>query len=78
MSQATRFYKHSSSGTDWAALLLGDKSATIVGADGWLCDALATAVLVGGQESAKWFGQPRLASYQLFAVTRGEESTWEI
>ena len=53
MSQATHFYKHSSSGTDWAALLLGDKSATTVGADAWLCDALATAVIVGGQESAK-------------------------
>ena len=36
------------------------------------------AVLVGGQESAKWFGQPELAGYQLFAVNRGEESAWEI
>ena len=30
-------------------------------------------VIVGGQESAKWFGQPELAGYQLFALTRGEE-----
>jgi hypothetical protein len=28
---------------------------------GWLCDSLATAVMVGGQESAEWFGQPELA-----------------
>jgi hypothetical protein len=36
------------------------------------------AVMVGGQESTQWFGQPELAGYQLFAVTRGEESAWEI
>ena len=36
------------------------------------------AVMVGGQESAKWFGQPELAGYQLFAVNRDEESAWEI
>ena len=36
------------------------------------------AVIVGGQESAKWFGQPESAGYQLFALTRGEERSWEI
>ncbi len=45
---------------------------------GWLCDALATAVMVGGQESAKWFGQLELASYKVFAVDRHEQTTWEI
>ena len=33
------------------------------------------AVMVGGQESAQWFGQPALAGYQLFAMNQGEEST---
>ena len=42
------------------------------------CDAITIAVRVGGEESAQWFGQPELAGYQLFAVNRGEESTWEI
>ena len=42
------------------------------------CDAITIAVMVGGEESAQWFGQPELAGYQLFAVNRGEESTWEI
>jgi thiamine biosynthesis lipoprotein len=71
MTAATRIYKHSSAGTDWSAL-------TVVGAQGWLCDAMATAVMVGGQDCAKWFGQPELAGYQVFAVNRHEQSAWEI
>ena len=45
---------------------------------GWLCDALATAVMVGGQESAKWFGQAELEGYQVFVVDRHENTTWSI
>ena len=68
MTQPTRIYKHSSAGTDWAALLLG----------AGLGLTLATAVMVGGQESAKWFGQPELVDYRVFAVNRHEETSWEI
>ena len=68
MTQPTRIYKHSSAGTDWAALLLG----------AGLGLTLATAVMVGGQESARWFGQPELEGYRVFAVNRHEESSWEI
>jgi len=39
---------------------------------------MATAVMVGGTESAKWFGQPELKGYQLFGVNRQEESVWAI
>jgi hypothetical protein len=59
-------------------IAIGAKSATVTGPLGWLCDALATAVMVGGQESAKWFGQPELMGYRVFAVNRHEESSWEI
>jgi thiamine biosynthesis lipoprotein len=59
-------------------IAIGAKSATVVGAEGWLCDAMATAVMVAGQDSAKWFGQPELAGYQVFAVTRHEQSAWSI
>jgi thiamine biosynthesis lipoprotein len=59
-------------------IAIGAKSATVAGPLGWLCDALATAVMVGGQESAKWFGQLELASYKVFAVDRHEQTTWEI
>ncbi len=59
-------------------IAIGAKSATVVGPEGWLCDAMATAVMVAGQEGAKWFGQPELAGYQVFAVTRHEQSAWSI
>jgi hypothetical protein len=59
-------------------IAIGAKSATVVGADGWLCDAMATAVMVAGQDGAKWFGQPELARYQVFAVTRHEQTAWSI
>jgi thiamine biosynthesis lipoprotein ApbE len=47
-------------------------------AEGWLCDAMATAVMVGGQDSVNWFGQPELQGYQVFAMNRHEQSAWEI
>jgi thiamine biosynthesis lipoprotein len=59
-------------------IAIGAKSATVVGADGWLCDAMATAVMVGGTDSAQWFGQPELQGYQLFGVNRHEDTAWEI
>ncbi len=59
-------------------IAIGVQSATVVGSEGWLCDAMATAVMVGGQDSAKWFGQPELAGYQVFAVNRHEQSAWSI
>jgi thiamine biosynthesis lipoprotein len=59
-------------------IAIGAKSATVVGPEGWLCDAMATAVIVGGTDSAKWFGQPELQGYQVFGVNRHEDSAWEI
>ena len=59
-------------------IAIGAKSATVVGAEGWLCDAMATAVMVAGQDSAKWFGQPELSGYQVFAVNRHEQTAWSI
>ena len=59
-------------------IAIGAKSATIVGAAGWLCDALATAVMVAGPDGAKWFGQPELADYQVWVIDRHENSAWSI
>jgi thiamine biosynthesis lipoprotein len=59
-------------------IAIGAKSATVVGAAGWLCDAMATAVVVGGVDSAKWFGQPELKEYKVFGVYRHEDQAWEI
>ena len=59
-------------------IAIGAKSATVVGPDGWLCDAMATAVMVGGTDSVAWFGQDELMGYQVFAVNRHEQTAWEI
>jgi hypothetical protein len=59
-------------------IAIGAASATVVGAAGWLCDAMATAVMVGGVDSARWFGQPELQGYQVFAVNRHDATAWEI
>jgi thiamine biosynthesis lipoprotein len=59
-------------------IAIGAKSATIVGPQGWLCDAIATAVMVGGTDSAKWFSQAELHGYQVFAIDRHEQTAWEI
>jgi thiamine biosynthesis lipoprotein len=59
-------------------IAIGAASATVVGPLGWLCDAMATAVMVGGTDSVAWFGQDELLGYQLFGVTRHEDTAWEI
>ena len=59
-------------------IAIGAQSATVVGPDGWLCDALATALMVAGQDGAKFFSQPELAGYQLFVIDRYENSSWSI
>jgi thiamine biosynthesis lipoprotein len=59
-------------------IAIGALSATVVGPLGWLCDAIATAVMVGGTDSAKWFSQAELHGYQVFAIDRHEQTAWEI
>lgn len=59
-------------------IAIGAKSATVVGADGWLCDAMATALMVEGGDGAKWFGQAELAGYQVWVIDRHENSAWSL
>ena len=59
-------------------IAIGAKSATVVGPLGWLCDALATALMVAGEDGAKYFAQPELEGYQVFVVDRYENSSWSI
>ena len=59
-------------------IAIGAAPASVARSLGWLFDAMATAVMVGGTDSAKWFGQPELEGYQVFGVNRHEESAWEI
>jgi thiamine biosynthesis lipoprotein len=59
-------------------IAIGAKSATIVGDKGWLCDALATAVMVAGTDAAVWFTQDELTGYQVWAIDRHENSSWSL
>ena len=59
-------------------IAIGAKSATVVGPLGWLCDALATALMVAGEDGAKYFTQPELEGYQVFVVNRYENTSWSI
>ena len=59
-------------------IAIGAKSATVVGPLGWLCDAMATALMVAGEDGAKYFVQPELAGYQVFVVDRHENTSWSI
>ena len=59
-------------------IAIGAKSATVVGPLGWLCDALATALMVAGEDGAKYFAQPELEGYQAFVVDRYENTSWSI
>jgi thiamine biosynthesis lipoprotein len=59
-------------------IAIGAKSATVVGPSGWLCDAMATALMVVGEDGAKYFAQPELAGYKPFVIGRHENTSWSI
>ena len=50
----------------------------MVGPLGWLCDGLATALMVAGEDGAKYFAQPELEGYEVFVIGRHENSAWSI
>jgi len=54
------------------------RSATVVGEDPGLVDALATALIVAGRDGAHWFSKPELADYSCWVVDRDKDSLWEI
>ena len=59
-------------------IAIGAQSATVVGPLGWLCDALATALMVAGTDGAKYFAQPEFAGYKPFVINRHENTSWSI
>ena len=59
-------------------IAIGAQSATVVGPLGWLCDALATALMVAGADGAKYFAQPELDGYKPFVINRHENTSWSI
>ncbi len=59
-------------------IAIGARSATVIGADGGLTDALATALMVEGRDGAIWFSHPDLAEYSAWVVDRHEDVAWSV
>ncbi len=57
-------------------IAIGARSASVVGPDGALCDALATALMVDGREAQRWMGRPELAEYSFWVINRDDETAW--
>ncbi len=59
-------------------IAIGARSATVIGPDGGLTDALATALMVTGDDGVKFIGQSELAQYSAWCIDRHEDSAWGV
>jgi len=59
-------------------IAIGAKSATVIGPDGAIADALATALMVSGRDGAVWFTTPELSEYSAWVIDRHENVAWSI
>ena len=57
-------------------IAIGARSASVVGPDGAICDALATALMVDGVDAQKWIGRPELIDYSFWAINRHDGTAW--
>jgi thiamine biosynthesis lipoprotein len=57
-------------------IAIGARSATVIGPDGAICDALATALMVDGVDSQKWIGRVELAEYSFWTINRHDGTAW--
>ena len=59
-------------------IAIGARSATVIGPDAGISDALATALVVSGRDGASWFSKEELLQYSCWVVDRHTDTTWEI
>jgi thiamine biosynthesis lipoprotein len=59
-------------------IAIGAKSATVVGPDGGLADAMATALMVAGDAGAQFFGQAELHEYSAWCIDRHAGTAWGV
>ena len=59
-------------------IAVGARSATVIGPDAGISDALATALVVSGRDGASWFSKDELAQYSCWIVDRHSDTAWEI
>jgi len=57
-------------------IAIGARSSTVIGPDGAICDALATALMVDGVDSQKWIGRAELAEYSFWTINRHDGTAW--
>ena len=57
-------------------IAIGARSATVIGPDGAICDALATALMVDGIDAQKWIGRAELADYSFWTINRHDGTAW--
>jgi thiamine biosynthesis lipoprotein len=57
-------------------IAIGARSASVIGPDGALCDALATALMVDGVDAQNWIGRPELADYSFWTINRHDGTAW--
>ena len=59
-------------------IAIGAKSATVIGPDGGLADAMATALMVSGDDGANWFGREELDGYSAWVIERNDGGAWGV
>lgn len=59
-------------------IAIGAKSATVIGPNGAIVDALATALMVAGRDGGVWFTTPELSEYSAWVIDRHEDVAWSI
>ena len=55
---------------------IGARSTTVIGPDGAICDALATALMVDGIDAQKWIRRAELADYSFWTINRHDGTAW--
>jgi hypothetical protein len=59
-------------------IAIGAKSATVIGPDGGLADAMATALMVAGDDGSQWFGREELHEYSAWVIERNDGGAWGV
>ena len=57
-------------------IAIGVRSSTVIGPDGAICDALATALMVDGVDAQKWIERAELAEYSFWTINRHDGTAW--
>ncbi len=55
---------------------IGARSVTVIGPDGGLADALATAIMVDGVDAQAWVIRQELREYSFYVINRHDGTAW--